>query len=84
MTGHRAIWIQEFDLAARKLIGPRKVLINGGVDFATKPVWIEGPRLYHHEGWYILMCAEGGTERAALRGCPAIPLTLGAVPALRG
>ena len=61
-AGHRAIWIQEFDLAARKLIGPRKVLINGGVDFATKPVWIEGPRLYHHEGWYILMCAEGGTS----------------------
>ena len=27
-----------------------------------KPVWIEGPRLYHHEGWYILMCAEGGTS----------------------
>jgi xylan 1,4-beta-xylosidase len=60
--GHRAIWIQELDLAARKLIGPRKVLINGGVDFATKPVWIEGPRLYLHEGWYILMCAEGGTS----------------------
>ena len=60
--GHRAIWIQEFDLAARKPIGPRKVLINGGVDFATQPVWIEGPRLYHHDGWYILMCAEGGTS----------------------
>jgi alpha-N-arabinofuranosidase len=60
--GHRAIWIQEFDLAARKLIGPRKILINGGVDFAMKPVWIEGPRLYRHEGWYILMCAEGGTS----------------------
>jgi xylan 1,4-beta-xylosidase len=60
--GHRAIWIQEFDLAARKLVGPRKVLVNGGVDFAKKPVWIEGPRLYRHEGWYILMCAEGGTS----------------------
>jgi len=60
--GHRAIWIQEFDLAARKLVGPRKVLINGGVDFARKPVWIEGPRMYRHEGWYILMCAEGGTS----------------------
>jgi xylan 1,4-beta-xylosidase len=60
--GHRAIWIQEFDLAARKLVGPRKVLINGGVDFAKKPVWIEGPRMYRHEGWYILMCAEGGTS----------------------
>jgi xylan 1,4-beta-xylosidase len=60
--GHRAIWIQEFDLAARKPVGPRKVLINGGVDFAKKPVWIEGPRLYRHDGWYILMCAEGGTS----------------------
>jgi alpha-N-arabinofuranosidase len=60
--GHRAIWIQEFDLARRKLIGPRKVLINGGVDFAKKPVWIEGPRMYRHDGWYILMCAEGGTS----------------------
>ena len=60
--GHRAIWIQEFDLAARKPEGPRKVLINGGVDFSKKPVWIEGPRLYRHEGWYILMCAEGGTS----------------------
>jgi alpha-N-arabinofuranosidase len=60
--GHRAIWIQEFDLAAAKLIGARKVLINGGVDFAKKPVWIEGPRMYRHDGWYILMCAEGGTS----------------------
>jgi xylan 1,4-beta-xylosidase len=60
--GHRAIWIQEFDLAARKLVGPRKVLINRGVDFAKKPVWIEGPRMYRHDGWYILMCAEGGTS----------------------
>jgi xylan 1,4-beta-xylosidase len=60
--GHRAIWIQEFDLTARQLVGPRKVLINGGVDFAKKPVWIEGPRMYRHDGWYILMCAEGGTS----------------------
>ncbi len=35
--GHRAIWIQEFDLAARKLIGPRKVLINGGVILPGRP-----------------------------------------------
>jgi alpha-N-arabinofuranosidase len=60
--GHRAIWIQEFDIAARKLVGPRKVLINGGVDFAKHPAWIEGPHMYHHDGWYILMCAEGGTS----------------------
>ncbi len=60
--GHRAIWIQEFDLGARKLVGPRKVLINGGVDFSKQPVWIEGPHMYRHNGWYLLMCAEGGTS----------------------
>jgi xylan 1,4-beta-xylosidase len=60
--GHRAIWIQEFDLGARKLVGPRKVLLNGGVDFSKRPVWIEGPHMYRHDGWYLLMCAEGGTS----------------------
>lgn len=60
--GHRAIWIQEFDPASRKLVGPRKVLVNGGVDISKKPIWIEGPHLYRREEWYILMCAEGGTS----------------------
>jgi xylan 1,4-beta-xylosidase len=59
--GHRAIWMQQFDLATRRLIGRRKVLVNGGVDVAKKPVWIEGPHLYKRRGWYYLMCAEGGT-----------------------
>ena len=59
--GHRAIWIQEFDLAEHQLVGPRKVLLDGGVDFAQKPVWIEGPHLYRRGGWYYLMCAQGGT-----------------------
>ena len=61
-AGHRAIWIQEFDLAKRSPVGPRKVLINGGVDLSSKPVWIEGPHLYQRGGWYYLMCAEGGTS----------------------
>jgi len=60
--GHRAIWIQQFDVATRKPIGPRKVLVNGGVNFAKKPVWIEGPHLYRRNGWYFLLCAEGGTS----------------------
>jgi xylan 1,4-beta-xylosidase len=59
--GHRAIWIQEFEVASGRLVGPRKVLLNGGVDPAKKPIWIEGPHLYRHNGWYYLMCAEGGT-----------------------
>ncbi|HEV7609254.1 MAG TPA: glycoside hydrolase family 43 protein [Steroidobacteraceae bacterium] len=59
--GHRAIWMQEFDLAANKLTGPRKVIVNGGADISKKPIWIEGPHLYRIKGWYYLMCAEGGT-----------------------
>jgi alpha-N-arabinofuranosidase len=59
--GHRAIWIQEFDARAGQLVGPRKVLVNGGVDFSKKPIWIEGPHLYRRNGWYYLLCAEGGT-----------------------
>ena len=59
--GHRAIWVQEFDLANLKTIGPRKVLVNGGVDFSKKPIWIEGPHIFKKDGWYYLSCAEGGT-----------------------
>lgn len=60
-NGHRAIWIQEFDPAAMKMIGPRKVLVNGGVDISKKPIWIEGPHLYKRADRYYLCCAEGGT-----------------------
>jgi xylan 1,4-beta-xylosidase len=60
--GHRAIWIQEFDPKTNKLTGPRSIIVNGGVDLAKKPVWIEGPHLYKRNGWYYLCCAEGGTS----------------------
>jgi alpha-N-arabinofuranosidase len=60
--GHRAIWIQEFDPVARQLVGPRSIIVNGGVDLARKPVWIEGPHLFERDGWYYLTCAEGGTS----------------------
>lgn len=59
--GHRAIWMQEFDLQQMKLVGPRRVLVNGGVDISKQPIWIEGPHLYKKGQWYYLMCAEGGT-----------------------
>ena len=59
--GHRAIWIQKFDIARQATYGPRTVLVNGGVDFSTKPIWIEGPHLTYRNGWYYLTCAEGGT-----------------------
>jgi len=59
--GHRAIWIQAFDLAAGELVGPRKPLVDGGVDPARNPIWAEGPHIYKVDGWYYLMAAEGGT-----------------------
>ena len=59
--GHRAIWIQEYDPAAKKTMGPRTLLVNGGVDLSTKPIWIEGPHITRKDGWYYLTAAEGGT-----------------------
>ena len=59
--GHRAIWLQEYDMAARKLVGPRRVIVNGGVDLSKKPIWIEAPHIFRHDGRYYLICAEGGT-----------------------
>jgi xylan 1,4-beta-xylosidase len=59
--GHRAIWMQEFDVGTRKLTGPRKVIVDGGSDITKKPIWIEGPHIYKVDGTYYLMCAEGGT-----------------------
>lgn len=60
-SGHRAIWVREFDWKNEKVIGEAKVLIDGGLDISTKPSWIEGPHLYKIKGKYYLMCAEGGT-----------------------
>jgi len=59
--GHRAIWLQELDLKAKKMLGPRIVIVNGGVDMAQHPIWIEGPHLIKKGGWYYLIAAEGGT-----------------------
>ncbi|MDP0501546.1 MAG: glycoside hydrolase family 43 protein [Verrucomicrobiota bacterium JB022] len=59
--GHRAIRIRELDLETMQIKGESKVLVNGGVDISTKPIWIEGPHIYKREGWYYLSCAEGGT-----------------------
>lgn len=60
--GHRAIWIQEYDWRAGKIVGPSTQLINGGVDISKKPVWIEGPHIFRKDGYYYLTAAEGGTS----------------------
>jgi len=60
--GHRAIWMQQLDAKTLQPFGPRKVLLNGGMDLSSKPIWIEGPHIYKRDGWYYLVCAEGGTS----------------------
>jgi xylan 1,4-beta-xylosidase len=60
--GHRAIWIQEYDWRAGKMVGPSTQLVNGGVDLSKKPIWIEGPHIIKKDGWYYLTAAEGGTS----------------------
>ncbi len=60
-NGHRAIWIQEFDVASGKVTGPRSLIVNGGVDLSKNPIWIEAPHIFKRNGLYYLICAEGGT-----------------------
>lgn len=60
--GHKAIWIQEYDVEKDEMVGPRKVIVDGGHDISQKPIWIEGPHIYKVNGFYYLMAAEGSTE----------------------
>ncbi|MFI5256569.1 MAG: glycoside hydrolase family 43 protein [Gemmatimonadales bacterium] len=60
-TGHRAIWMQQFDVATERMVGPRRLIVNGGVDLAKHPIWIEAPHIFRKDGRYYLICAEGGT-----------------------
>ena len=59
--GHRTICIRDFDYTALKTGKEETLLVDGGTDITKKPVWIEGPHLYHINDWYYLLCAEGGT-----------------------
>ncbi|WP_207431377.1 glycoside hydrolase family 43 protein [Sabulibacter ruber] len=60
--GHRVIKVWEYDLEKDQVIaGTDKIIVNGGVDLAKKPIWIEAPHIYKKNGRYFLMCAEGGT-----------------------
>ena len=60
-SGHRTVRMVEFDIVNKKVISEPIILINGGVDISTKPVWIEGPHIYKINGTYFLTAAEGGT-----------------------
>lgn len=60
-NGHRAIYMFEYDIVNKKMIGESKLIVNGGTDMAKKPVWIEGPHIIKKDGLYYLICAQGGT-----------------------
>lgn len=61
-NGHRVIKVWEYDLEKDQVIaGTDRIVVNGGVDLAQKPIWIEAPHIYKKNGKYYLMCAEGGT-----------------------
>lgn len=60
-NGHRTIRMRSFDYKNLKAGEDEKILVNGGTDISKKPIWIEGPHIYKINGWYYLMCAEGGT-----------------------
>lgn len=60
-NGHRAIYMFEYDVENQKIISESKLIVNGGTDMAKKPVWIEGPHIIKKDGFYYLICAQGGT-----------------------
>lgn len=60
--GHCTIRMIAFDYKNLRVTGAERIIVNGGTDITKKPVWIEGPHLYKKDGWYYLMCGEGGTE----------------------
>ncbi|MGO4538487.1 glycoside hydrolase family 43 protein [Paenibacillus sp. 2TAB19] len=52
----RGIVMQQYDPRQQKLIGPVKTIYNG-TDIGVT----EGPQLFHRDGYYYLLVAEGGT-----------------------
>ncbi len=56
----RHLWIQKLDIATGRLLDePHVLLTDGAVHNAHTP---EGPHIYHINGWYYLLIAEGGTS----------------------
>lgn len=60
--GHRAIMMHEFYPESLTTSVEAQLLVDGGANPEEHPVWCEGPHLYKHDGYYYLLCAEGGTS----------------------
>jgi len=59
--GETEIWLRELDPDTLRLTGPEHVVWTAAQRGA---VWSEGPHLVERDGWFHLVTAEGGTERA--------------------
>ena len=60
--GHRTIRMYRFDTHSLNTYGKEIILINKGAQPQEEPIWIEGPHILKHEGFYYLIAAEGGTS----------------------
>lgn len=58
-TGETEVWLRELDIERGELVGPETVIWTRTQLHA---VWAEGPHLYHRDGWFYLLTAEGGTS----------------------
>lgn len=57
--GETEVWMRELDLERGELVGPETVIWQRT---QLRAVWAEAPHLYHREGWFYLVTAEGGTS----------------------
>ncbi len=57
--GETEVWMRELDLARGELVGEERVIWTRTM---ARAVWAEAPHLYHRDGWFYLMTAEGGTS----------------------
>lgn len=60
-VGERSIVCHEFSVKGDSTVGPSREILRGGTHLENHPIWIEGPHMFKYNGFYYLMCAEGGT-----------------------
>lgn len=59
--GQRGIHLHPFDVQNDRINGEPKEIVRGGWKPETKPIWLEAPHIFKVNGYYYLICAEGGT-----------------------
>lgn len=59
--GQRGIHLHPFDVGSDRITGEPKEIVRGGWKPETKPIWLEAPHIFKLNGFYYLICAEGGT-----------------------